>query len=186
MASDKGLEGKQASSLLASLERERNDRAAMTRSLTDQLSGLRRLERVALAGADSARLAQLSQLRRKMLQHCLDMPTVACEEEAGPSEKGIDSLLRDVRHWHAELRQLHAVDKDRLSGFPGALTPLSTEIRSLRRILAEQEEQRKDAEERLQTLPRRIPAIHPVQSESPKPGFNVSVAAGIRLATQQR
>ena len=172
--------------LLQSLEHECHERRAAIRELTEQLQGLRRLERVALSGADSIRLAPLSQLRREMLQPFLEMPsTVADEAEGDPAEKGAASLLRDVRHWHSELRRLEAEGGGESSSPSpsSALSEVRAELSALRRLLAEEEELRAVAEERLQKLPARTPLVALPLPETPPGTCSASVAAGIRLAT---
>ncbi|CAE7456373.1 unnamed protein product [Symbiodinium natans] len=180
-------------SVLEALQGECQEREEAIKHSQKHLEHLRRLERVALAGADSGRLTQLRQVRGEILYfvqhfsgpHISQIQTSTADGD--PSEKSAASLLRDVRHWHSELRRLEWIEasqakaeSERFKGLP--LTPLTAELCALHQVLVEQEESRRAAEEHFQQLQhpsRTSPGLLP---EAPS-ACNASVAAGIRLAT---
>ncbi|CAE7874385.1 unnamed protein product [Symbiodinium microadriaticum] len=174
---------------------ECSERQTRLQRASEQLRHLRRLERVALAGADVRRLAQLRQLQQELLEFAdlrslRSLRSRSGDHDGIPSEKAeksVPSLLRDVRHWHAELRRLEQLEAFQLkseSSWSGPLT-LTAEISVLRQVLAEQEEGRKACEECLRLRHPASSAALPLAGTPPSTlsACNASVAAGIRLAT---
>ncbi|CAE7602964.1 unnamed protein product [Symbiodinium sp. CCMP2592] len=178
-------------SLEALIFSECSERETNLQRASEQLRHLRRLERVALAGADVRRLAQLRQLQQELLRFADLRSSRSLRFRSGEddfavdseAEKSVASLLRDVRHWHAELRRLEQHEAQLNESFSGPIALATAEISVLRQVLAEQEEGRKACEECLRH-PARTSAL-PLGGTPPSTlsTCNASVAAGIRLAT---
>ncbi|CAE8602958.1 unnamed protein product [Polarella glacialis] len=167
--------------VLASLEKEREERRLSVAALRAQLEGLRRLERVSAAGADARRLSELAALHQEISKTAADLrcpvvqlprssQTPEVTQHRGSLDERVAGLTREVRHLHCELRRLDALSWPGLGpGEAAGLVPdsrasvmasLVAEAQSLRQLLKEQTAATEAAEQEItQSRPDRAKRI---------------------------